>query len=154
MVVSFEAGYQVALGRVERLRLEAAAERLVHAPHNQEVTAMATEKQIENDKLRTWARERVESQRRLRLRLAVFALAMLVLTPVWAVSEYLSSGGWPQRLSPNDNPGDWSPWIIWVALAWTFYLALNVLVIHFRRPPVDDREIERELKRITRHLHA
>ena len=68
------------------------------------------------------------------------------------MSEYLSSGGWPQRLSPNDNPGDWSPWIIWVALAWTFYLALNVLVIRFRQPPVDDREIERELRRITRHV--
>jgi hypothetical protein len=77
-----------------------------------------------------------------------------LLTPVWAVSEYLSSGGWPQRLSPNDNPGDWSPWIIWVALAWTFYLALNVLVIRFRRPPVDDREIERELRRIARHMNA
>ncbi len=43
---------------------------------------------------------------------------------------------------------------LWVAVAWTFYLALNVLVIRLRRPPVDDREIERELKRITRHLHA
>ena len=41
--------------------------------------------------------------------MAVFALGMLVLTPAWAVGEYLSSGGWPQRLSPNGNPGDSEP---------------------------------------------
>jgi hypothetical protein len=115
---------------------------------------MTTEKSTERAELREWARAQVESGRRLRLRLAIFALAMLVLTPVWAVSEYLGSGGWPQRLSPNDNPGDWSPWIIWVALAWVFYLALNVLVIRLRRPPVDEREVNRELERIARHGHA
>jgi hypothetical protein len=81
----------------------------------------------------------------------VFALAMVVLIPVWAVSEYMSSGGWPQRLSSNGNPGDWSPWIIWVALAWVFCLALNVLVIRFERPPVSEREIERELEHLVAH---
>ena len=79
--------------------------------------------------------------------MAVFALGMLVLTPVWAVGEYLSSGGWPERLSPNGNPGDWSPWIIWVALAWGFYVLLSVLVVHLRRP-VTDAEVQRELERL------
>jgi hypothetical protein len=103
------------------------------------------------EELREWARERVRSRRRLRVRVGAFALAMLVVIPVWSVSEYLSSGGWPQRLSSNGNPGDWSPWIIWVALAWVFYLALNILVIRFERPPVSEREIERELEHVVAH---
>jgi hypothetical protein len=86
-----------------------------------------------------WARKRVKLGHRLRLRVAAFVLGMLVLTPVWAVAEYLSAGGWPQRLSPNHNPGDWSPWIIWVALAWGFYVALSAVALHFHRS-VSDRE--------------
>ena len=101
----------------------------------------------EQDPLRKLARKRVEQARRLKLRVATFALGMAVLTPVWAVGEYLSAGGWPQRLSPNDNPGDWSPWIIWVALVWGFYVVLSVVAIHFQRP-VSDREVERELERL------
>jgi len=155
MYVSGAVGYEIALGRVEQLPLEAATERLARALHDEkEAHAMTTAENMESEELRAWALEQVGFGRRLRLRLAIFALAMVMLTPIWAVSEYLNSGGWPQRLSPNDNPGDWSPWIIWVALAWVFYLALNVLVIRFRRPPVGEREIERELERIARHVHA
>jgi hypothetical protein len=97
--------------------------------------------------LRERARKRIELRRRLRLRVATFALAMAILTPVWAISQYLGAGGWPERLSANGNPGDWSPWIIWVALAWGFYLALSAIAFHLRRP-VGEREIERELARI------
>jgi hypothetical protein len=41
----------------------------------------------------------------------------------------------------------WSPWLIWVALVWGFYVALSVVVIHSQRP-VSDREVERELERL------
>ena len=97
------------------------------------------------------ARKRVQLSRRLRLRAAVFALAMLVLAPVWIVSQYLESGGGPQRLSPNGNAGDWSPWLIWVALAWGFYVALTAVAIHYRRPP-SERAIARELRRLAPRL--
>ena len=101
---------------------------------------------MSDESLRKLARRRVEQGRRLRLRVAAFGLGMLVLTPVWAVGEYLSSGS-PERLSPNGNPGDWSPWIIWVALAWGFYVLLSVVAIHFDRP-VTDAEVDRELERL------
>ena len=108
---------------------------------------MSTRSREEETRQRKWAEKRVVQARRLRLRAAAFALAMLVLTPVWAVSQYLESGGWPQRLSPNGNPGDWSPWLVWVALAWGFYVGLSAVAIHYRRP-VSDREIEGELRRL------
>lgn len=112
---------------------------------------MATANDSEQEVLREWARDRIESGRRLKMRAAAFLLGMLVLTPVWAVSEYLSSGGWPQRLSSNDNPGNWSPWIIWIGLAWGSYVALTALAIHLRRPPISEREVERELERLAEH---
>jgi 2TM domain len=110
---------------------------------------MSTRSHVEETRQWKWAEKRVVQARRLRLRAAAFALAMVVLTPVWAVSQYLESGGWPQRLSPNGNPGDWSPWIVWVALAWGFYVALSAIAVHARRP-VSDGEVERELRRLTR----
>ena len=140
--------YEVAFERVERRREEAAVERRVRALRNERrVETMSTQDQNVQEPLREWARKRVKLGRSLRLRVAAFVLGMLVLTPVWAVGEYLSAGGWPQRLSANDNPGDWSPWIIWVALAWGFYVALSAVALHFHRP-VSDREVERELKRL------
>jgi len=113
-----------------------------------EVVTMSTQDLNADEQLRKWARKRVKLYRRLEIRVATFALGMLILTPVWAVGEYLSSGGWPQRLSANDNPGDWSPWIIWVALIWGFYVLLSAMVIHFRRP-VSEREVEHEIARLT-----
>ncbi|MGZ4408141.1 MAG: 2TM domain-containing protein [Gaiellaceae bacterium] len=115
---------------------------------------MATPDENTNEVLREWARERVELRRRLRQRAAGFVLGMLMLTPVWAVGEYLSSGGWPQRLSGNDKPGDWSPWLIWVALAWGFYVSLTAFALHYRRPPVDDGEVDRELVRLAGQSRA
>lgn len=106
---------------------------------------MATD--TRDDELRERARTRIEERRRLRLRAATFALGMAVLVPVWVVSEYLSAGGWPQRLSSNGNPGDWSPWLIWVALAWGFWVVLSVVATRLRRPPTDG-EVERELDRL------
>jgi 2TM domain len=152
MEISVLNSYTFVLERLEGLRDEAATERLAQALRTErKAVAMATPEPTQSDALRDWAREQIESRRRLRIRAAFFALAMVVLTPVWTASEYLSAGGWPQRLSGNGNPGDWDPWIIWVALAWGFYLALTTLVIQLRKPPVDDREIDQVLARFAGH---
>jgi hypothetical protein len=97
--------------------------------------------------LRSLARTQVERRRKLKLRASAYVVGMLVLTPVWVVTEYLSAGGWPQRLSHGGNPGDWSPWIIWVALAWGFYVIMTALAIYFRRPTTE-AELEREFERL------
>ena len=78
---------------------------------------------------------------------SAYVVGMLVLTVVWVVTEYLRADGWPETLSHNGNPGDWSPWIIWVALAWGFYVLMTAFVIHFRRPTTE-AELERELERL------
>ena len=97
--------------------------------------------------LRALAIRELEREQRLKLRVAAFAIGMLVLLPVWVVIEYLGSGGWPERLSNGGNPGDWSPWIVWVALAWGFYVVMSAVALHLRRPTTEDA-IERKLERL------
>ena len=103
---------------------------------------------VDND-LRSVAIERMERTRRLKLRLAAFVLGMLVLTPVWLVSEYLRAGGWPDQLSNNGNPGDWHPWLIWVGLGWGFYVAISALAFRWHRP-MSEAEVEHEIARLRR----
>ena len=97
--------------------------------------------------LRSVAIEQMERTRRLKLRVAAFMLGMLVLTPIWLVSEYLRAGGWPAQLSNNGNPGDWHPWLIWVGLGWGFYVAMSALALRLHRP-LSEAEIEHEIARL------
>jgi hypothetical protein len=110
-------------------------------------TESAMAQHMEEDELRSLARTQVERHRRLKLRASAYVAGMMVLTPVWVVTEYLRADGWPDRLSHNDNPGDWSPWIVWVALAWGFYVAVTALAIRFRRP-LTEAELQREVEKL------
>jgi hypothetical protein len=100
-----------------------------------------------DNELRVLALQQVQRARRLKLRIAAYVVGLAVLIPVWIVAEYLSADGWPRRLSDNGNPGDWNPWIIWVALAWGFYVALSAVALHFQRP-TSEAELEREIERL------
>lgn len=108
---------------------------------------LSSDPRASEDELRALARKQLKRHRTLKLRASAYVVGMLVLTPVWLVTEYLRADGWPQRLSHNGNPGDWSPWIIWVALAWGFYVAMTALAIYFRRPTTE-AEMEAELDRL------
>jgi hypothetical protein len=112
-------------------------------------TVRETESPVADDELRSLAHKQIKRRRRLKLRASAYVLGMLVLAPVWVVTEYMRADGWPQRLSHNGNPGDWSPWVIWVALAWGFYVALTAVSIYFRRPTTA-AEMGRELERLRR----
>lgn len=100
----------------------------------------------DDESLRRWARQHVERVRRLKLHVAAFALGMLVLTPVWAIVEWQSNGGF-ERWSTNGNPGDWEPWILYVGVAWGLVVAIVALRTYFDRPTTE-AEIDRELERL------
>lgn len=99
--------------------------------------------------LREWARKHVERVRKLKRDAAVFVLAMIALTSIWAVIEWQDKGAF-QRFSDGGNSGDWNPWILYVALIWGFLLALDALKTYFDRPTTE-ADIDRELERLTPH---
>jgi hypothetical protein len=95
--------------------------------------------------IRDWARKHVERVHRLKLHFAAFVLGMVVLTPVWLLVEWQDNGGF-ERWSSDGNPGDWEPWILWVALIWGFVLGAMALRTYFDRPATE-AEIDREVRR-------
>ena len=90
----------------------------------------------------------LEHVRKFKLYLFVYVLSMLVLTPVWIVTQYESSPGWLEHLSSRSRyPGDWDPWLIWVALIGAVLVAIAGYRAYVDRP-TSEVEIEREVERL------
>ncbi|HEY7795602.1 MAG TPA: hypothetical protein VIA10_16480 [Gaiellaceae bacterium] len=99
----------------------------------------------QDDELRRLARKRVLRGRKVKENVALFLIGMAVLIPIWLVVEWQSAGGF-ERWSDGDNPGDWDPWILWIAVPWLLWVVLVALHAHFDRETED--EVERELRRL------
>lgn len=102
----------------------------------------------QEDELRTWARKHVERIHRLKRDAAVFVLGMVALTAVWALIQWQDNGAF-ERFSSGGNSGDWNPWILYVALIWGFFVALDALRTYFDRPTTEE-EIDRQVERLRR----
>jgi hypothetical protein len=115
------------------------AERMRHCPTGSRRPA---------DELAGIAGKRLERIRRVRFDVAVWALGMLVLTPLWALIEWQDNGGF-ERWSNDSQPGDWEPWILYVGGFWLLAVAVRTLRASFARSPTAS-EIDRELRRLPR----
>lgn len=102
----------------------------------------------EDDALRALALRHLEHVRKLRLYLFVYVVSMVVLTPVWIVTQYETSPGWPDHLSSRSRyPGDWDPWLIWAALVGAAVVAIAGYRVYADRAD-SPAELERELERL------
>jgi hypothetical protein len=88
----------------------------------------------------------LERVRRVKLHVAAFVLGMVVLTPIWALVEWQDNGAF-ERFSDEGNPGDWEPWILYVALAWGLFVGVAALKAYFDRSTTE-AEIDREVERV------
>ena len=101
--------------------------------------------------LRKVAVQHLDRVRKFKLYLATYLLAMLVLTPIWIITQYETADGWPKHLSSRSRyPGDWDPWIIWVALAGAIVVAIVGIRAYLDRQETEG-EIEREIERLKTH---
>jgi 2TM domain len=103
------------------------------------------------EKLREQAVKQVERVRAFKLHLAASFLGMLLLTCIWAITEYHNAGGWPtDGFSQSSSiPHVWNDWIIWPWMAWAFVMAVRAYTVFFHRP-ASEAEIRREMNRIRR----
>ena len=102
----------------------------------------------EDEALRTLALSHLEHVRKFKLYLFMYVLSMLVLTPVWIVTQYETSPGWLKHLSSRSRyPGDWDPWLIWVALVGAVIVAIAGYRAYVDRP-ASEADIEREVERL------
>ena len=102
----------------------------------------------EDEALRRRALRHLERVRKFKLSLAVYLMSMLVLTPVWIVTQYEQADGWPEHLSTRSRyAGDWDPWIIWAALIGAFVVSIYAIRAYVERDSTEG-EIEHEIERV------
>ena len=103
----------------------------------------------EDEAVHTLAQRHLEHVRKFKLYLFVYLLSMVVLTPTWIISQYETSPGWLKHLSSRSRyPGDWDPWLIWVALVGAVLVAIAGYRVYADRTN-NPAEIEREVERLT-----
>jgi hypothetical protein len=101
-----------------------------------------------DEELRKLALRHLERVRKFKLYLAVYLLSLLVLTPVWIITQYETQDGWLRHLSSRSRyAGDWDPWIIWVALGGAVFVAIAGFRAYLDRPTTEE-EIDREVERL------
>ena len=102
-----------------------------------------------DEEIRKLALRHLERVRKFKLYLAVYLLSLLVLTPVWIITQYETQDGWLKHLSSRSRyAGDWDPWIIWVALGGAVFVAIAGFRAYLDRPTTEE-EIDREVERLT-----
>jgi hypothetical protein len=102
-----------------------------------------------DDELREWARKHIKRVRSAKAHIVAFALGMIVLIPLWIIVEWQSSGGF-ERFSDGDQPGDWEPWILYIAVPWGLWVTFIAAGAYFDRPTTE-AEIDREIRRLASH---
>jgi hypothetical protein len=100
------------------------------------------------DELRELAHRHLDRVRRFKRYLFAYLFSMLVLTPVWIITQYETQDGWLQHLSSRSRyPGDWDPWLIWVALVGAVIVAVAGYRAYFDRP-ITEADVDREVRRL------
>jgi hypothetical protein len=103
----------------------------------------------EDEELRAYAVRHLEQVRKFKLYLSIYVLSMVVLTPVWIVTQYEAQDGWIKHLSTRSRyPGDWDPWIIWAALIGGVVVAIAGLRAYYFDRPTTEADIDREIERL------
>jgi len=98
--------------------------------------------------LREQAILQIERRRRFWVDFTVATLVMLMVTVVWAVSEYNNAGGWPtEGFSQSSGvPDVWNIWIVYPLLAYVFFVTVDGVKTFVRRP-ITESAIRREMRR-------
>ena len=97
--------------------------------------------------LRRQAVDRVRRRRNFMTHLVAHVGLIVLLTAIWATTEYHNAGGWPTGFRTGRENHDWDPWIVYPFIALHAVLAVHAWIA-FGRRPTTEREIEREMERL------
>jgi H+/Cl- antiporter ClcA len=100
---------------------------------------------------REQAIRQIGRRRRFRFWAVMGTLFMILLTVIWAFTQYHNAGGWPTNGFSQSNsgwgyPNVWNPWIIWPAIVWVLAMAGYGWFVYGNKP-VSEGEIKREIER-------
>ena len=97
---------------------------------------------------RQQAIQQIQRRRRFRIRVTMGILGMMILTIIWALTEYHNAGGWPANGFSQSSgiPNVWNYWIIYPFIAWVVLTAAGALSVYLRKP-ISEGQIKREIER-------
>jgi protein-S-isoprenylcysteine O-methyltransferase Ste14 len=100
--------------------------------------------------VRELAVKKIERKRKFEMRAFAAAVLGAFLVVVWAVSEYNNAGGWPTNGFSNSSsiPHVWNDWIIYPLIGIGLCVAIDAWNT-YRRKPITEAEIRREMDRLT-----
>jgi hypothetical protein len=100
--------------------------------------------------VRELAVKQIERKRRFQMRAFAAAVVAALLIVVWAVSEYNNAGVWPTNGFSDSSsiPHVWNDWIMYPLIGIALCVAIDAWNT-FRRKPISEAEIRREMDRLT-----
>lgn len=98
--------------------------------------------------LRQEAIRQLELRRRFRMDFAVSTMVLLLVTAVWAITEFNNAGGWPtEGFSESSSiPHVWNMWILYPLVGWAFYVGVRAWKTYLQKP-ISEGDIKREIER-------
>lgn len=110
-------------------------------------TTSSTTRGEERD--RELAVKQIQRKRRFQARAFSYGASCILLTIIWAISEYNNAGGWPSSgfSQSSSIPHTWNIWIIYPVLGLGLILAIDAWNT-FGRRPISEGDIQREMKRM------
>ena len=100
--------------------------------------------------LRELAIKQIERKRRFEMRAFTVSVVAVILLVIWAITEYHNAGGWPTNgFSQSSGIHDvWNDWIIYPIAALALGIGIDAWNT-YRRKPITESEIKREMERLT-----
>jgi hypothetical protein len=104
----------------------------------------------DEQQVRALAVKQIERKRHSHMRALTAAAVSVLLVIIWAVAEYNNAGGWPTSGFSQSSgiPHEWNSWIIYPVAALGVGVAIDALHT-YRRRPITESEIRREMDRLT-----
>ena len=104
----------------------------------------------DDQEVRALAVKQIERKRKFQMRAFAGAVISAFLVVVWAISEYNNAGGWPTNGFSNSSsiPHVWNDWIVYPLIAIGLLVAIDAWNT-YRRKPISEAEIRREMDRLT-----
>lgn len=102
------------------------------------------------DEVRELAVKQIERKRHFQMRAFSGAVVSVVLVIIWAIAEYNNAHGWPTN-GFSQSSGIyhvWNYWIIYPLIVIALGIAIDAWNT-FRRKPISESEIRREMDRLT-----
>jgi 2TM domain len=92
--------------------------------------------------------KQIQRKRRFWTSTVTWAVIMVLVTVIWAFSEYHNAGGWPTGGFSESSgiPNVWNYWIIYPLLVWVLLTAADAWRV-FRRKSISEAEIKHEMER-------